>query len=202
VAQTSRAGGAGPLDYLPFSFVLSLGLVLDDDDEEGVDDEDDELGGMALDGELGDIELDEDELGGIELDDDAVELGVDDVSLEDDVLEEVLGGLAGGVVVLDELDVDGGVAGVVVSLRCWQPTSAATTAAAAAVIMKRFIDGSFGQMRVGATASIGLADLMPVRPRANGGVQCPSPPRDIILTSAPALAFPAIADCDARAWRD
>jgi hypothetical protein len=40
----------------------------------------------------------------------------------------------------------------VVSLRCWQPTSAASTAAAAAVIMNRFIlallcSGSSGRQR-------------------------------------------------------
>jgi hypothetical protein len=127
---------------LPFSFVIvSLELELD-----AVVDELGDEGDIELDDadELGEVELGEVELGDDELDD-AVELGVDDdvsvLVVDDELL--LVGGVDGidGVLVveLDEL-VDGGVDGavVVVSLFCWQPTRA-TTAAAAAVRMKRFI---------------------------------------------------------------
>jgi hypothetical protein len=135
-----------------FSFVVSVELLDDEADELGV---------------LGDIELElDEELGGDIAPDDAVELGVDDddVSVDEDaldddgvdgdvVLDELLddGGVDGDIV-LDELLDDGGVVGTVVSLFCWQPTSAATTAAAAAVIMNRFIVApfecrSFGRQR-------------------------------------------------------
>jgi len=135
--RAHRIAGAA-LDYLPFSFdsgfIASPVVELLVDDELGAV----ELGVAELedDDELGDVEL------GVDVLDDAVELGVDDVSVDDDELL-VVGGVAGidGVVVLDELLDVGGVAGTgtVVSLFCWQPVTAARTAAAAAVIMNRFI---------------------------------------------------------------
>jgi hypothetical protein len=73
------------------------------------------------------------------------------VSVDDDEL--LVGGVAGidGVVVLDELLVSGGVVGAA-SCRCWQPTSVASTAAAAAVIMNRFIMAPLSSGRNWATA--------------------------------------------------
>jgi hypothetical protein len=144
---STRAPEAGALllDYLPLSFdagfIASL-LVEAVDDELG-DEElaDVELGDVELEEELGAMELGVDEL------DEAVELGVDEevsVVVDDELL--VAGGVAGidGVVELDELLVEGGVAGA--STFCWQPATATRTAAAAAVIMNRFIMAPFLQM--------------------------------------------------------
>jgi hypothetical protein len=124
-------GAAIRFDYLPFSFdsgfiasvVVAL-LVAAVDDPLGLD-------GLGA-AELGDVEL------GV-VPDDAVELGVFDISVDDDELL-LVGGVAGidGDVLLELLV--GGVPGVVaVSLRCWQPAIAASTATAAAVIIKRVI---------------------------------------------------------------
>lgn len=122
-------------DYLPLSF--DAGFVASLPVELLVEALDDELGD---DGDGAPDALDDEELGGAM---EAVELGVDDVSVEDDE-ELVDGGVDGidGVVVLDELLVDGGVAGAA-SCFCWHAPSAARTATAAAVIMNRFIMAPF-----------------------------------------------------------
>jgi len=99
-------------------------LVADDDEPAGLE-------GLGAE-EFGDVEL------GGDIPDDAVELGIADLSVDDEELL-LVGGVAGidGDVLVELLLVAGGV--VAVSLFCWQPTSAASTAAAAAVIMNRFI---------------------------------------------------------------
>ncbi len=128
-------------------FIASVVVALLVDD---VDDplEFDEVGAD----EFGDVEL------GVDMPDDAVGLdGVDD----DELL--VVGGVAGidGVVLL-ELLVAGGVLGAVaVSLRCWQPAVAASTAMAAAVIMNRFIMAPLSSGSGDSVAS--LAGLVPRR---------------------------------------